>query len=78
MCDGGRHDGDKCTDSGTEGELWDTEADLLQKLDVKSAVRQVGIAPRGAAAFTYRPGKKNVGLRLQFRAAWAQGGEGGW
>ena len=38
---------------------------LLQKLDVRSAVRQVGIAPGGAAAFAYRPGKKKC-LRLQF------------
>ena len=49
---------------------------LLQKMDVKSAFRQVGIAPGGAAAFAYRLDKLIfVDLRLQF--GW-RGSPGWW
>ena len=58
MCDSGHHDGDNCADSGIEGEVWDTGADLVQQnVDTKSAFRQVGIAPGGAGGLYVSTGE---------------------
>ena len=51
---------------------------LLQKMDVKIAFRQVGVAPDRAAAFAYRlEDLVFVDLRLQFGWRGSPGGGGG-